>query len=189
MSELARTFFALPVPDLARAALIAAQARMQRAHGGRLPLRFTRPEQLHVTLKFCGHVPRAQLPELCAISELCAAQCPPIDTRLTGVSTFGRPMRARALIAEIAPDPALCALAGELDAALEPLGIAREVRTFRPHVTLARIKRSGDARALIAAAKLEPMALRLDLLCCYESELGPQGSKYSQLAASPLCGA
>jgi RNA 2',3'-cyclic 3'-phosphodiesterase len=188
VSEFARTFFALPVPELPRAALIAAQARMQRLESGRLPLRFTRPEQLHITLKFCGNVTRAELPELCAIAELCAAECPPIETRVSGMLAFGSPTRARTLVAAVEAHPALAELAQALEAAVEPLGIARETRAFRPHVTLARIKRPGDARELIAAALLEPCPLRLDRLCCFESELGPDGSKYSLLKSSPLGG-
>jgi RNA 2',3'-cyclic 3'-phosphodiesterase len=188
MSGFARTFFALPLPEPARAALIEARARMQRAPSSRLSPRFTRPEQLHLTLKFCGNVTRAQIPELCAIAELAAAQCPPIDTRLTGLSAFSRPAHARVLIAEIEPKPALASLAAALEVALEPLGIAREARPFRPHVTLARIRRPGDARALLEAAPLEPLALRLEKLCCFESELGSDGSKYTLLKSSPLGG-
>ncbi len=188
MHELARTFFALPVPDGPLEALIAAQTRMKRADTGRLPLRFTRAEQLHVTLKFLGYVSRDRIPELAAAGERLAGQCPIIETQMTGVIAFGRPNRARALVVEIAAHPSLSRLADELEAAVEPLGIAREERAFRPHVTLARIKRPGNARDLLEAAKLEPLALSFTELRLYESALSSEGGVYTVLRALPLAG-
>jgi 2'-5' RNA ligase len=188
MNELARTFFALPVPEGPLEALIAAQTRMKRADTGRLPLRFTRAEQLHVTLKFLGNVSRSDIPELAAIGARLAAECPIIETRWSGVIAFGRPNRARALVVEIAAHPALSRLADELEAAVEPLGIAGEERAFRPHVTLARIKRPGNARDLLEAARLVPLALSFAELRFYESALSSDGGVYTVLQASPLAG-
>jgi len=182
-----RAFFALPIGDELREALIAAQARMRRADAtGRLPIRFSRQEQLHVTLKFLGDVPDAAVPALSEIARRRAAEHLPLTLCQSNVIAFGSPRRARALVAAIDEHPQLLALVAELEADVGALGIPRERRPYRPHVTLVRFKRPGDARALLAAAALEPRDFSPAELRFYQSTLGAQGGVYTVLGAFPF---
>lgn len=186
MRPFARAFFALPVPDDAQRALIAAQDRMKRVDVGRLPVRFTRTEQLHITLKFLGDVPREKLSALSALGARHAASCPALDLECTGLIAFGSVTRARALVAEITAHPALSVLARALEDAAAEHDVPREERKFRPHITLARIKRPGNAQALLDAADLAPLVVRCTELRCYESELGPDGGVYTVIGSTRL---
>jgi 2'-5' RNA ligase len=182
-----RLFHALPLPEPALEPLLDAQARA-RPVAGHLGPRFTSREQLHVTLKFLGSLPAEQVPRLHAITATRARAASPFEATAARVTAFGG-RRARVLVVELeTASPVLLELARGLEDDVAELGVPRETRAFRPHVTLARFKQPGDARAVIEAAKLEPFTLSCGELRLYRSELGPNGSRYSVLSAVPLGG-
>ncbi len=180
MSDRVRAFFALPVPDGARAVLAEAQRTLKR-RAGDAP-RWIDPAQMHLTLKFLGWVDPGALPDLEALTAAAAARAAPIDARWSGVTAFPASRRARVVVAELAePAGALAALADRLESAVEALGVAREGRAFRAHVTLARIKHPCSVESWIDAARLGG-AVRFDELVLYRSELLSTGSVYTALA-------
>jgi 2'-5' RNA ligase len=100
---------------------------------------------------------------------------------------FGSPRRARIIAAAL--DDAggfVQQLFVKLENDLEGLGILREERAFRPHVTLARIKRPGDVRDWLDAAALSTDSVELRELVLFRSILGPDGSTYLRLAEAEL---
>ena len=170
-----RLFFALPLSAQDVAPLLESQKRM-RAVTSRLAPRFVKADQLHLTLKFLGNVDR--LDELRAALRQVTA--PALETRFTGLTGFASPSRARVLVAELAdPDGRLAALASTLEEIGTAVGVPRERRPFRPHVTLARIKHPGYARALLEAGALEPYAVRFTELVLFESQLLASTSRYT----------
>jgi 2'-5' RNA ligase len=178
-----RAFFALPVSEEALGALRRARdALKRRAERSRITARFLPDEALHVTLCFLGSVNRESIPDFVRALETCAPVSP-ITASLSELGAFASPKRARVVVAELAdPEGRITALARQLSEAAERLGVPLEKRSFRPHVTLARIKRPSDVRDWLAHATLECMTLRFDELRLYESLLHPQGSRYSVLA-------
>jgi 2'-5' RNA ligase len=80
----------------------------------------------------------------------------------------------------------LAELAAGLEDDAAALGVRRETRDYRPHVTLARFKRPGDARAVLGAANIEPLVVECRTARLYRSELGPSGSRYTVLAEQQL---
>jgi RNA 2',3'-cyclic 3'-phosphodiesterase len=185
VSDLVRTFFALELPEELRTALVAVQGSMREVPG-RGPIRWARVEQLHVTLKFLGDVSAEQVAALAEIARRRGAEFPPLAVRVTSVIAFGGPRRARAFVAELESSPELAALAEALESDAEALGIAREARPFRPHITLARLKRPGDARAWLDAARLEPLEAELGELRFYQSTLSAEGGVYNVLCSAEL---
>lgn len=185
MSDSLRLFFALPLPVAALETLVAAQTRA-KAVASRLSPRWTTIEQMHVTLKFLGPTPADALPRLEEILAARAAAARPFDATLSHVTAFGG-RRARVLVVELATEsPVLAVLATGLDEDAATLGVARETRPFRAHVTLARFKHPGDARAVIDAAQIAPTFVRCHELRLYRSELTSSGSRYTPVAARAL---
>ena len=75
-SEMFRLFIALPVPDAIKAELEILQ-RQLREQLPRDCMRWTRPEQIHLTLKFLGYVSSDKLEDLSgAVAEACRAFAP-----------------------------------------------------------------------------------------------------------------
>ena len=144
---------------------------------------------LHITMKFIGEWPVQDLEKLERALRGVPKRAPiPIDVR--GLGWYPNPHHPRVFWAGAHGGPALEQLAQDIDAALAPLGIAREEREFAPHLTLARIKTPVPMQALRqAVADLDSVDFgsyevgRFDL---YRSQPGPAGSVYTKLSEYPF---
>jgi len=145
--------------------------------------RWTRVEDQHVTLKFIGWVEGSQQEPIVDVCRAVARRHASAEMTLAGVGAFPSRTRVRVLWAGIDDPSGLgVGLAEDLAAALEPLGIGREERSFTPHLTLARLKtpRRVDEGAL--AADLGPPApFLVDAFVLYRSHLSPKGARYEAM--------
>jgi RNA 2',3'-cyclic 3'-phosphodiesterase len=177
MTDRVRAFVAVPAPGPLLAALLAAQQKIL-ARG----LRPTRSDQLHVTLKFLGDVDPQQV---AALAREVARGGPALEARLTGITAFPTPRRARVVVAELADEGGeMARFAARLEAAAEAVGIPREQRSFRPHVTLARLREPRSVAVDVAVP--DHPACRFERLVLFRSVLASSGPTYTVLAESPL---
>jgi 2'-5' RNA ligase len=129
-----RLFVGLPVADPVGANLSALLRRLRPL----ADFRWTPVANLHVTTKFIGEFPETRVDELKrALAGV--APPPPFDIPVRGLGWFPNPRHPRVLWAGIDGGDPLRALAAATEEATAPLGVAREDREFRPHLTLARI--------------------------------------------------
>ena len=101
-------------------------------------------DDLHVTLRFFGDVTRSVAHDL--IDSLAAIDVPMFAIRLNGLGTFGS-KEPHAIWISVEANPALIQLQAATERAARAAGLAPETRTFRPHVTIARLRRPPE-RAL-----------------------------------------
>lgn len=188
---MARLFVAIELPDAARNALAAVCREVAGA-------RWTRPDHLHLTLRFIGDCSDEAAGRIKAA--LATINAPSMQLVVRGVGAFPPPPRPpRILWAGVTPDPALFALQQQVERAINDCGFAPETRKWQPHITLARIpvkrhKRparnasSGPNPAqwlqLHAAVNLPPFEVRHFHL--FQSELGPKGPTHTILQSVPL---
>ncbi len=195
-----RAFIGVPLPATYQDGL----AALIRTWRGRIRPEpsWTKTGNWHLTLKFLGDVPEAQLPELRAALAAVPLQA---FTLCAGGGGVFPPAAAtgkappRVLWAGLAQGGEACeALAGLLEQALAPLGYAPERRPFSPHLTLARMRvpSRNDRRRTPPpaptpnawAALLEHLAslawpeVRVDRFVLWKSTLSPGGSVYEPLA-------
>jgi len=152
-------------------------------------IKWSPPENLHITTKFIGEWPAERLEELSgALGGL--PDRAPIDIAVRGLGWFPNPHAPRVFWAAVKAGPELAALARETEDALAPLGVAVESRGFSPHLTLARIKEPaplGGLRQAIAALSSDEFgSFTADRFYLYRSERGPGGSVYTKLAEYPF---
>jgi RNA 2',3'-cyclic 3'-phosphodiesterase len=177
-----RLFVALDVPEDARRALRALMESFGKICRG---ARWVRPEGIHVTLKFIGHVEEA---ELTAIQEQLSRVSPrnAIDMAFRNFGFFPNEKHPRVFFVGIVAGAELAALAAEIDSQLTPLGIARESREFQPHLTLARFKTSeGLADLCKKLASLPTQDFgggRATEFYLYQSVLQSGGAVYTRLS-------
>jgi 2'-5' RNA ligase len=156
---------------------------------------WTRPEQIHLTLNFLGHVERGKAE---GFQRAVAAACRdggPFHLRARGLGCFPNPARSRILWAGLGEAvAALEGLKGMLDEGLAPLGYVPDAQPFHPHLTLGRVKllNGGDRRHLAAALPQwretdfgSWTVERVDLM---QSVLLPGGAKYERVQSFPLAG-
>jgi RNA 2',3'-cyclic 3'-phosphodiesterase len=182
-AEFVRIFVALAIPEPVRAALDALIVRLRPAAPG---ARWVRSGNLHVTLKFIGEVSLQKLEEIKLALRNVRAQSG-IDILFRGIGFFPTPRRPRVFWAGVEGGPELAHLASSVEAALEPLSIANEVRAFSPHLTLARIESIAELRSLPQAIAATPStdfgsAYASDFNL-YQSVLKRGGAEYTQLAS------
>jgi len=134
-----RLFFAIPLSDSVRKRL----AREMR-NWEELPVIPERSDFLHVTVLFLGHILDEDVAELSDIAREVCASHEPFELFFSGIG-----------LGPDAEEPKTICLAGEESEALRDLrnGLVEEFsgrlvgsRRFRPHVTLAKVKRGAFMR-------------------------------------------
>lgn len=154
------------------------------------PVKWVRPEGLHLTLKFLGEVGEEQYSRLVDIVAAAVQGTPPLTLTLTEVGAFPTVPRARVLWAGLENDTALELLVHRVEQGAGTLGFPIEGRPYRPHVTLGRIREgqrlgSGAVQS-IERAELAPASCLGSAVHLYQSHTGGGGSRYEVRATFPL---
>lgn len=142
---------------------------------------WTKPGNWHLTLKFLGDTEESAVP---AISEaLAAIDLPAFVMQAGGAGVFPNLKRPRVAWLSLEQGAQECViLAQAVEDALYPLGIERENRTFRPHLTLGRIKRLArdDWKAALDKAGKRPWPeFTVDRFFLWKSDLKPTGAVHT----------
>jgi 2'-5' RNA ligase len=149
--------------------------------------RWTRPEGLHITLKFLGNVPDENVPAIESALKKVDSRSFAITIERVGV--FPNPKSPRVLWTGVAAGAELGKLAGEIDETTAQLGFEAEKRAFSPHVTLARFK-EGDRKMNLSSILLggHPSfgTMTAQEFHLYESKLSAEGSRYIKRAGFAL---
>jgi 2'-5' RNA ligase len=145
---------------------------------------WTAPAKLHLTVKFAPKLPSA------AIAALGQGLAPLADGRpaprsgALRLDAFPSPEAAQVVVVALGdPEGEIAKLAARTEKLAAKLGVDRETRTFRPHVTLARLKRAYDARRWLRPDLVEGVGeCRFARLALIRSYLSDTGSRYVPLA-------
>ncbi|MBA2312902.1 MAG: RNA 2',3'-cyclic phosphodiesterase [Actinobacteria bacterium] len=152
--------------------------------------RWTETANQHLTLKFLGFIPRADVDTVAEIMAAAARSHRGATVSLGRLGAFPSFRRARVLWAGVDdPDGALARLASSLDRAYAARGCASEERRpYTPHLTIARFKGFArlDAGAFPKLPRLEPF--RVESMTLFESVLHPAGARYEVVSVTPLGG-
>jgi len=137
-----RLFIALNFPESVRRDLWKAIAPLRDS---RLPVKWVRPEGIHLTLKFLGET--ASETELRVRSGLSRAArgVRPLALTLEGFGAFPRISAPRVIWIGLTAEQSLERLQHQIECEIAPLGFPTEPRAFHPHVTLARAERESRA--------------------------------------------
>jgi 2'-5' RNA ligase len=176
-----RLFTAIDIPPDVKATLAALLDRLRPlAKLGWIPA-----EKLHITTKFIGEWPEERLDEM--KWALAAVACPaPVEIAIRRLGWLPNPRSARVLYAGVEASESLTALAAATERAVGGIGAPAEDRIYRPHVTLARTRKTVSLDALKRAlAEIELSAIgsyRASSFALYLSAAG----KYTKLQEFPL---
>ena len=183
-----RTFIAIEIPEEIKQRLSEAQSLLKNSGAEAI---WTRPEGIHLTLKFLGEVSNT------IVAGITAALAPAMEEsrgfRLTfsGAGVFPHTRNPRV---------AWIGVGGELDKLRElqnlveeqtvRLGCKREDRIFQPHLTLGRIKaiplREPWSKALEEINGLTFPFFDVTAISIMKSELKPAGAVYTEMGSMKL---
>jgi 2'-5' RNA ligase len=184
MSESVRAFLAVDLSDEAREMLTRVADRL----GDALPpdVRVIPPENLHLTLKFLGNFPEAELPRLVRAVLPRVIKTKPFEIEIGGLGAFPSARAARVVWVGVMEGGApLARLARQLESATSRVGVDRERRPYRGHLTLARLRTPARVHLdELGDTGHAPVPVREVVL--YRSDLSSSGARYTALARFPL---
>jgi len=147
------------------------------------PIKWIKPENIHLTLKFIGEVSSAQYKEIKTALINRQYTTGPLDIDFSGCGTFSRGYLINIFWLGIRQNPKLEALYRDVEEALQKKGIPPEKRPFKPHITLGRNKRefnAGQLMSLIEKRASEPVSrFRARSFQLFKSELFKTGPVYT----------
>ena len=184
-----RVFCAIEIPAEVRERLIEHVQKLRQA----LPdvqASWTKPENIHLTLKFFGNISQQQVVKASDAASRATAGLSPFTMRIEEPGSFPTRGPARVLWIGINdPTGSLIKLQQKFDAECETEGFSREDRAFHPHLTVARLRTPRGARSLSEKhneLRFEPAEVTVSSLILFRSELSPKGSRYSVISKHPL---
>ncbi|HYM51003.1 MAG TPA: RNA 2',3'-cyclic phosphodiesterase [Candidatus Limnocylindrales bacterium] len=186
-----RTFIAIALPSPLQQALRAPIAGLADVDAART----SAVDRIHLTLHFLGNLSPDAVAELGDRIAPRLVEQPPFEVEVAGVGAFPSLRRPQTLYADLR-EPGLDRVIGlqaSLRPALEEAGLAVDRRAYRPHLTLARLRRPPRAqerrRLEEWAATLRDArfgALQVDRVSLMRSELGGGPPRYTELRTFPL---
>ncbi len=187
-----RAFVAIELCEEWRRALAAAQARLKPVVDARMA--WTRPEGIHLTLKFLGDVDDGKVQAIGDAMARAAANVRPFTLALGEIGGFPDLERPRVIWVGLAGEvEALLGLQRAVEREIGPLGFPPEGRPFAAHLTLGRVKAGvarWDRRAVeqAAARAIEGAPQFVTCISLMQSELQPGGAVYRQVRETRLGG-
>lgn len=190
-----RLFFAIDLPEELKFQLAKLYEKRVHIEGVNAVVK----ENLHITLKFLGEVKEVLLPELIARASSVAEGRESFTVRVSKTGVFPNTKNPRVVWIGIEDDRAIKELALSLESSLENLGIPREDREFKSHITIARVKIPSKGREFYEFLRARfsellkqdtefsnSLGIEVREFVLMESTLTPKGAVYRVLNRFPF---
>ena len=182
-----RSFVAIPLSsEVLNGLEQAAQSLKELGLDGRR----VRSAAMHLTLKFLGSVKLEFLQSVGPALDRVAGLTAPFRLTLGRADAFPRRAAPRVVIVDLLRSPALDGLRHAVEEALHDLGVPRDEREYRPHLTLMRLKsrrrRSRLQDWFQRELDVSGRSFRVSRFHVYQSILRPDGARYRVLETFQL---
>lgn len=172
-----RTFLAIELPEQIR-------RKVDRFIGeekkNRLPIKWVKFENLHITLKFLGEIDDKKKQEILPALEETGNNKRSFQMNLEGIGCFPHPGNPRVLwIGVKLGHELLIDIAGELEEKLSQYGFKMEKR-FHGHLTIGRIKKFCKVDDILTKT-YKSEVFPVTAITLFKSALTPQGPIYEAL--------
>lgn len=189
-----RLFVGVELDDPVRAACAAAarvlERKLSRARAD-LTVRWTAESNLHITLWFLGEVPDAEA-EAIVDALRPAWNTAAFEVSVSGAGAFPPSGQPRIIwFGVTAGAERMVDLHRELSGRLTRLAFEPERRSYKPHITVGRVKEAGRvrwsaARSALAEADVRGGTSHVQSVTLFRSRLSPAGARYEPLLRVPL---
>jgi 2'-5' RNA ligase len=190
MTDKIRTFIAVALPGEIATAIDGVQ-RALASHDFRI--RWVDPRKVHLTLRFLGDVPSAEIDTIAGATATAVAGHSPLTLHAAGLGVFPGFKRPRVIWVGLdGPLQALEDLQRDLEKQLAAVGYAPDKRPFKAHLTIGRVKGWIDSRRLVEAFQaLQPFEsppFEVRQVVVFRSVLKPTGAEYMPMRVIHLNG-
>ncbi len=147
---------------------------------------WSRVENIHLTLKFFGNVELDRIPTISAAATRATEQFSMFQIGIGNTGVFPRASRAQVLWIGVSdPSGQLSALQKRFEDESVAAGFPKEERAYKPHLTIARLRKPEAARRLADShlqMTFEPIEIPAHELIVFRSELSSKGSRYTAIS-------
>lgn len=155
--------------------------RQQNAASSHSATRWTKPENLHLTLLFLGQQPPDKLDTLARLLSSQLRETKQFEISAEKIGGFPN-QHSRIIAAHITPCEPLNKLHQQLKGLADQLEIASGEKAFKPHITLARLKHPQ----LVGEQPIS-MSATVASVTLFRSDTQPDGVVYTPLSEIQLC--
>ena len=177
-----RTFICFELPSQVNDAIAELEEKLRPLSRG---VRWSRPESIHLTLKFLGDVDEADIDPIAQAIQKACKHVSAFDIQLLGAGAFPNAKRPRIFWLGITePSGALERLQRDIETGLESIGFEKEARAFSPHLTLGRVRfpdQLDRVSQYLEDHALDSVSFRADSVILMQSKLTPRGAVYTPL--------
>lgn len=182
-----RTFICIELSEKVRERIAELQQQLKPLGSG---VSWTRPEGIHLTLKFLGDIESARVADIAGAVERAAQGVDPFRITVAGTGGFPNLSRPRVLWVGIESSAsALFVVQSQIEIELARLGYPREERRFSPHLTLGRVKSPEAVREIcreLQQRSFAPVTFTAGSIIIMRSDLKPDGALYTPLRTIEL---
>lgn len=176
-----RCFIALKLPHKIKIEAYSIQKKLRNLS---LQVKWVEFDNLHLTLKFLGGLSDGKVKEAKRIIFETASLFPPFKLTLSAMGVFPGTKNPRVVWLGVEPCDILSGITDKISKRTEPLGLEKEKRKPRPHITLGRIKSGKGIDEFVKMSetiKVEPLEWNAGGISLFESILYPKGPVYREV--------
>jgi len=181
-----RSFLALyPDPD----SLERMKGIVEQLRNFNLPVRWERPDHIHITLKFMAEIDPEKLKEIAAALKEDLAATQAISMYINKLSAFPKIHKPRIMWLGGNWGPELPQIQASIEDLCDQFGIPREEKRFTPHFTVARVGKFEEITNLknvYEAVSFKSFETSFGDVRIMESTLTPQGAIHTELDRIPF---
>jgi 2'-5' RNA ligase len=178
-----RSFVAIELPVSMQSVLSDIQRDFKKSGAD---IRWVRPENIHLTLKFLGTIEESMVRKITDILQKSSGDYSTFTLTLSGAGAFPNARSPRVVWVGTEGNDMLVDLQRTIEEGLAFLGFERERRKFAAHLTLGRFKSARGKHAMMETLETykerELGSFEVGSISLMKSDLGPAGAKYTRIA-------
>lgn len=181
-----RTFIAIELPQEIKDGLARLQSQLKKAGAD---VKWVKPKNIHLTLKFLGEISAKQLPKVIEIIEEVTRTKKQFKIGLSSCGAFPGKKAPRVIWVGVNKgNEEIRFIVQELEEKMEEIGIPKEERPFSSHITIGRVKgalNTGKLSGVLKESENYPGGENIEFdvrrLTLFKSTLGQAGPSYEAL--------
>ena len=171
------------MPEAVKSALSEFQQELNKCGAD---VRWVKPLNVHLTLKFLGEINEKDVYRIIEAVEGTCRKYTAFNLEVSGAGVFPNKRYPRVLWVGINGNGTFSALQQEIEDAMASMGFEKENRKFVPHLTLGRFRSSIGKEELLDKIELHQAnkfgVIDVKTVSFMKSDLGPAGAKHTRVA-------
>lgn len=185
-----RCFISIEIPEYIKTGMSAIQDRLKKSSAD---ISWTRPDGMHLTLKFLGEIEENRITKIETAMNSACAGINPFSLDVSGIGVFPDIRRPRVVWIGLNENGNnLTKMQRDIENQLEETGFPAEKRRFTAHITLGRVRSNRNLSQLLKIMDEEKNAeigsFSVSNVHLMKSDLRPEGALYTELYLLELKG-